>query len=242
VKLAGLLKHGAIVNIRDNSGDTPQHTAIVEGHAGVPLMTLLLDSGGDPNVRGALGRTLVHTAVWHGGPELVELLIQRGAHVNAVDEVGETPLHLATGISLAMVKSLLAAGAHVNVANEHGATPLHAAAKVDALETAELLLDSGANVNAHDAYGCTPLYFNYTEGSILFTEPGTVAGALLARGARHTIHSLVYLGDQAEVHKALEAGTDPNTRDRQGNTLRHLAARRGHSHVVQALLSRGGDC
>ena len=39
------------------------------------------------------GSTLLHLACQNGDMAMVELLIQYGAHVNAVDSLGQTPLH-----------------------------------------------------------------------------------------------------------------------------------------------------
>ena len=51
--------------------------------------------------------------------------------VNACDESGRTPLHLAVEdeILLPVVEELLRHGASVNLPNAHGNTPLHRAAK-----------------------------------------------------------------------------------------------------------------
>ena len=45
------------------------------------------------NARYWYGNTLLHFAAEEGRPAAVELLLQRGANVHAVDRFGETPLH-----------------------------------------------------------------------------------------------------------------------------------------------------
>jgi ankyrin repeat protein len=54
-----------------------------------------LDAGGDPNRRVENDQTLLHVAADSGEPELVKLLISRGAAINAKGYHGYTPLHLA---------------------------------------------------------------------------------------------------------------------------------------------------
>ena len=62
---------------------------------------------------------------------LVRLLIKAGAHVNARDSDGKTPLMYAVGIwggDLAVVEMLIVAGADVAAIEEYGDTALHGAA------------------------------------------------------------------------------------------------------------------
>jgi ankyrin repeat protein len=56
---------------------------------------------------------------------LARLLIQAGADVNAVDQVGRTPLHAAAERGQReLAAELLAKGARVNPRDEYGRTPL----------------------------------------------------------------------------------------------------------------------
>ncbi len=51
----------------------------------------------DPSVRGVGGYTAAHAAAENGHLEVLELLVARGADVNARLDTGETPLALASG-------------------------------------------------------------------------------------------------------------------------------------------------
>ncbi|MEO1295051.1 MAG: ankyrin repeat domain-containing protein [Cyanobacteria bacterium J06636_16] len=55
----------------------------------------LLDQGADINDRDVAGDTPLMEAVCIGAPELVELLIRRGADLNAISSQGKTILDLA---------------------------------------------------------------------------------------------------------------------------------------------------
>ena len=59
-------------------------------HSGEIVPSLKLDHSSSPDVDGS---TLLHLACQSGDIAMVELLIQYGAHVNAVDSSGQTPLH-----------------------------------------------------------------------------------------------------------------------------------------------------
>jgi hypothetical protein len=50
----------------------------------------VLDSGADPNFRDSDGRTALHIASCEGHPEVVELLLQRGADAAVEDQWGST--------------------------------------------------------------------------------------------------------------------------------------------------------
>ena len=70
--------------------------------------------------------SLLHWAAKAGKTAIVDMLIQRGARVNATNMGDDTPLHLGTAHGhLDVVQRLLQAKANVNAANEHGNTALH---------------------------------------------------------------------------------------------------------------------
>jgi Ankyrin repeats (3 copies) len=85
-----------------------------------------LANGADVNGRGGKYRsTPLHRAALAGRAEVVELLIRRGADVNAHEADNSAPLHAAALFGHETVVHLLVQnGADVNVANNRGETPL----------------------------------------------------------------------------------------------------------------------
>ena len=73
------------------------------------------------------GITLLHTASRAGNLQLIQLLIQGGADVNAVDEDGETPLHGAVAVkgNYDTARLLIENGADLSNRAADGKTPLH---------------------------------------------------------------------------------------------------------------------
>jgi ankyrin repeat protein len=68
-------------------------------------------------------------AVIAGHETSVNLLLDKGASINAKDKFGQTPLHLAIShVRLALLPLLLEKGAKVNEKDIFGQTPLHFAA------------------------------------------------------------------------------------------------------------------
>ena len=92
--------------------------------------------------------TPLHIAASRGHKEVAELLIAKGADVNAKDYRGNTPLHATASVGRREVAELLIANsANVNAKNKEGITPLdwatHPDNPNDTAETAELLRKHG---------------------------------------------------------------------------------------------------
>ena len=110
--------------------------------------------------------------------EKIEVMLDSGlVDVEAKDEVGWTPLHLASrDNSIAIAKLLIERGADVDAKTNVGLTPLHLASMRNYVEIAELLIKAGADVEAKDNRGQTPLHWasieNYIELAELLLERG----------------------------------------------------------------------
>ena len=80
-------------------------------------------------------------AAWNGYKEIVELLIAKGADVNAKDNYKWTPLHMAAnGGHKEIAELFIAKGADVNAKDDVGDTPVDWA---DNKELADLLREHG---------------------------------------------------------------------------------------------------
>lgn len=75
------------------------------------------------------GKSLLHVASLNGRKEVAELLIQKNADINAIDDMHHTPLHWASEYGHEKVVELLIAHkARSNVKTTSNYTPLHGAA------------------------------------------------------------------------------------------------------------------
>lgn len=91
------------------------------------------------------GASVLHYAVMRGNPEILQLLLERGADVNSRTKTGTTPLHTAVLYNrYEVAEKLLAKGADLNAQSASGATPLALAIAAKNRNIADLLRDRGA--------------------------------------------------------------------------------------------------
>ena len=84
--------------------------------------------------------TALHNAVDEGSPDVVQVLIDAGADIEAKDEKGRSPLHCASSSgALPVVKMLVEAGAGVRATDNEGDTCLILAAHCGCTETVRYL-------------------------------------------------------------------------------------------------------
>ena len=103
---------------------------------------------------------LLELAARGGDLEVVRLLIDAKADVNATHVPGHTPTPLQIGVEngrLDLTELLLAAGANVNTNEGQVPSALHTAAVKGAIEMVQVLLDAGADVDAKTYEGETIL-------------------------------------------------------------------------------------
>lgn len=162
-----LLEEGANINAKHEEGGTALIFAAAEGHAGTVLA--LLNKGATVHAINNDGFTALNAAAGVGltGEEridIVQLLLDNGAEVNAKDDFGETTLmRAAIADRPDTVRFLLDNGADVNAQTREGMTALMFAAQgmkglVDLhLNTVQVLLEAGSDVNAKDNNGRTAI-------------------------------------------------------------------------------------
>jgi ankyrin repeat protein len=158
------IEHGADIHVKDSFGASALHEAAILT-AGEPAMhdsdyektiTILLQNGVPVDSRSNSGNTPLFYAHC---PDVLQLLIAKGANANAVNDFGLSVLHHAilTERSEDVVEALLRHGATPNSVYENGDTPLIDAVRQGNVDVVELLLDHGADLAARDRNGQTAL-------------------------------------------------------------------------------------
>jgi ankyrin repeat protein len=235
-----LSSNGDFARATDSAGSTAlMHAASSSTTA---VMEAVIDAGADVNASNTRRATALHWAV--PDVEKINLLLARGARVDARTIEGRTPLYIAAMLpqGVAAARRLLAAGAEVDASSLVGTTPLFAAVTTSA-EMTRLLLDHGANPNTRAKTGATP---------VLFTRGAEVIALLLARGAdararsktgESSLMEAAIRGDVRAAKLLLENGAEVNAADHRGYTALLLAAQydRDAVELVRLLLDHGAD-
>lgn len=149
-----LVRAGANVNTRTSGGRTPLIRAIKNNN---PVMVeTLLCFGANPNQEGkhkshltVIGKRPLHYAAEFNQEDIVKLLLQYGADVNAKTSENDTPLHYACLLSKSneVIKLLINHGADVNLYNETGISPIFNAIFFGNKEAVSILLDNNVDIN-----------------------------------------------------------------------------------------------
>jgi len=202
-----LIEYGANVNAVNDSGDTPiccirRDDSKIGRIDGLEAAKLLISNGADiHSPTDKYGDAPLHRATNSTFIELIKLLIEKGADINAQNNEGWSPLHNAVNNRIIdAVKVLIKHGANVNAKDGMGLTPLWgcviSCSLLDenenpdvCIKIAQLLLKAGADTKAKDEYGETI----FSEGGIN-CEDNPVTDYLL----KHEIRKIITQSIQKE--------------------------------------------
>lgn len=206
-----------------------------------------ISKGADPNETIVVGHppkipgvTPAMFAAKAGNVDCLAALLEAGAKIDAVNELGESALHY--GVNHPVVVSLLIEhGADIDLRTKSGRTPLVLAARIGRIQSIDELLQAGAQVDGPfspiaEAAGAGHVetlqaildYRSLDDG----TRESHLSEAILAAAARGH-------GDCIQV--LLAAGVRVDSRGVSGETALMRASESAPAPVVQMLLKAGAD-
>ena len=245
-----LLEHGALVNIRDMDGRTPLLCAVT------PRNKLRLESW-----ENCMKRFPVSHGALKKDPEVLRLLLEHGAAVDAKDEVGGlTALQYCffdeyfTPSEEDAVRILLKHGASTKVVTDTHNNLLHLAANQKwqaRSEIIRLLLEHGVPADAWNDDRETPLFFYLKKAQWMasasivriFLEHGTDVNGIGENG-QSLLHYVCGLSGNDAVESArflLKHGVPVDAQDLKGETPLMYAVSHGRYENIQFLLKNGAS-
>ena len=244
--LSLLLKRGANVDAKSKKfGRTALYWACQERK--LDCVEMLLDAGSAINVCDDDDCTPLVFAAFCGQKEVLSLLLQRGANVDAKNKkLGCTALHVACKEGkLDCVEMLLDAGSAINVCDDDDDfIPLILAAFCGQKEVLSLLLQRGAIVDAKSKeLGRTALHFACQEGKLDCVEMLLDAGSAINVCDDDDWTPLVFAafcGQREILSRLLQRGAVIDAKSKKlGRTALHFACDEGKLDCVEMLLDAG---
>jgi ankyrin len=151
-----LIDHGCNLQATCRYGYTALHIASMNNHRDIvelllSMLVINIDQKGDE------GMTALHLACRKGNLEVVLLLLDYNANLEACTRHGMTALHLASKRGYATIaEMLLKQGARVNAMCKENNTPLHYACKYSHVDTAAVLIKYEADFDIESKERLTP--------------------------------------------------------------------------------------
>jgi ankyrin repeat protein/tetratricopeptide (TPR) repeat protein len=239
-----LLDYNADIDALCPEGHTPLFYACSEGHLGI--VKRLLNAKQKPILDLVGSSTIIplHIAVYHGFLQIVEILLDKGAEIEAIS-IGLKPLQLAMENGKGkMLKYLLSRGASPN---SFGREPfaIHTAAKKGYRDMLHIVLDFKVDVDSQDVQGRTAIFWAACNGH------GIILDDLLAKRGDPSIS---HVSGLTPFHMAASKGhinilkrlldlsrSNLSTTTKVGWTPLHVTAEGASLEAVQFLLSSSAD-
>eukprot|EP00386_Alphamonas_edax_P009289 GDKI01030577.1.p1 GENE.GDKI01030577.1~~GDKI01030577.1.p1 ORF type:complete len:618 (-),score=143.86 GDKI01030577.1:270-2123(-) len=212
-----LIEKGANVNVQDKKGLTPLQIATVNNFT--DLIHVYIEAGADVNAANVCDKhTSLHLAVLTGSTTLAQLLLTRGACIEARDKKGHTPLLLAAlHGNTDVAHTLIERGADI-----HTTLPTSV---------------SASDVQVSDAAVPTQHVTEWNKDFERLTKDDQT-DALVGAPA---IHCASLHGHTDIVRLLMDKGVSVNATTPEGNTPLHFAASGAHAHTTHLLIEKGGD-
>lgn len=156
-----LVERGADVNLSANARGSPLQQACRNKHKGKEMVDYLLERGANLNAQGGALGFAISSAAIHTTPDMIRMLLQRGATVNVTDAMGRNPIHMACVGGIDNFRAIYEAGGnqHLEAEDNMGRTLFHYAAQHAWPEILEMLIaELGTDLlDKPDVDGWTPL-------------------------------------------------------------------------------------
>lgn len=243
-----LIERGANINAESGRCGTALRAALVSEQAmtmenRLRMVNLLLDQQADVNARcGNYGSALQAAASARPvNPEIVTLLLEKGADVNSTQGIGRTFLgHLAYNgdtTSLRLAKERY--GASFNTLDSHGRSTLQLAASGGHVTTFNYLLSAGVDSGTKDAKGDSLLHYASSGWSLDILNVILTQNIEFETQSKHwtPLHWACRIGHLETIERLIESGLPSESVSlglcKEKWTPYSIALFHGHGHIFE---------
>ena len=224
------------------------------------VLDLLNNKKANVNLDIVDGATPLILSIIYEQDEIAKLLIEKGANLNKKEkESGATPLILSIIYEQdEIAKLLIEKGANVNIKDNSGFTALIYAIQREKTDLSKILIEKKSDVNTKITFKTDGLYLKDFTPLTLNVDK-EVAELLIKAGANVNTRLSIkddsrniqlknitplmwvifdYNTELAELF--IEAGSDLNAKDKDGNTALYYAITRNNSKITKLISEKGG--
>ena len=242
-----LLRKGVDPNISDIQGSTSLHAA-VHGCCANETLQDIINHKVQLDYQDNDGKTALLLSSSYRQQESLKFLLEAGSNPNIVDNDGDTCLHAAVkgGCSKTIIYAIIDHDAHVNATNKDNQTALAIACVKKNVNAINVLLNAGANPNITDADGDTCLHtaaLKECSKEVLHAVIDHGVDVNATNKENQTALTVACINkDESAINVLLNARTNPNIVNDNGDTCLHVAVIKECSkEVLQAIIDHAVD-
>ena len=212
------------------------------------VVRLLLDNGVNINAVHPPSHIPLKIAIISGHKRIAQLLLERGAYIEADGEKDDALVLAAQYGRCEIVKLLLERGASIDHQDSYTRTALYAALKSGQTAAVKLLLDKGADIGVvmegeeyHTALSAA-IGRDQADEKVVPMLLDKVSGVdARSRVDKNPLHIAAAKGLLSIVQLLLEKGAYVNARNGRGDSPLFLAVSNNHMEIVYLLLEKGAN-